>query len=153
MNRGDHYGGMRKFMEESVHYRMQRNGVFNPPGCWALKKCRVENPAHPGCSPAARLWPADFDVFGTYLYGTASPYDGNYVQHRSQRGDAPQWGLGNHLVPIATGISVDGQANSPSAVTTSASSLDGALGRPRKAKLRVQPASRARSRRRYVSRE
>ena len=38
-------------------------------------------------------------VFGTYLYGVASPQDGTYMTHRSQRGNAPQWGLGNHLNP------------------------------------------------------
>ena len=61
-NRKDHNGGRRKFMEESVHYRMQRNGEFRPPGCWALKMCRVQNPAHPECTAAARQWPHDFEV-------------------------------------------------------------------------------------------
>ena len=61
-NQGDHHGGVRKFMEESVHYRMQRNGEFRPPGCWALKMCRVQNPAHPECTAAARQWPHDFEV-------------------------------------------------------------------------------------------
>ena len=38
LNLADHAGGRRKFMEESLHYRMQRN--FRPGGCWALKQAR-----------------------------------------------------------------------------------------------------------------
>jgi len=99
-NMEDHHGGVRKFMEESVHYRMQRNGAFAPiPGCWALKICRVERTAHPECTAAARQWPRDFSTFGTYLYGVASAQDGSYMTHRSQRGNTPQWGLGDHLQP------------------------------------------------------
>ena len=33
----------------------------------ALTRCRVQNPAHPECTAAARQWPQDFEVFGTYL--------------------------------------------------------------------------------------
>ena len=32
-----------------------------------LTRCRVQNPAHPECTAAARQWPQDFEVFGTYL--------------------------------------------------------------------------------------
>lgn len=35
-NFGDHGGGKRKFMEESLHYPMQRN--FRPGGCWEAKQ-------------------------------------------------------------------------------------------------------------------
>ena len=38
-------------------------------------------------------WPADFDQYGTYLYGECSPADGRYTMHRSLRGNMPQWGL------------------------------------------------------------
>ena len=84
-NAGDHFGGARKFMEESVHYPMQRNGM--PGGCWETRKryAAGEREAIP--------WPRDFDAYGTYLYGVCSPSDGKYTQHRSLRGSAPQWGL------------------------------------------------------------
>lgn len=85
LNARDHGHGRRKFMEESLHYRMQRNG--SPGGCWELKRNATQ--------PLAELnWPNDFDDYGTYLYGHASPRDGNYMRHRSLRGDQPQWGLG-----------------------------------------------------------
>ena len=87
-NLRDHNHGRRKFMEESVHYPMQRNGIKG--GCWETKQ-HVKR----GVRPIP--WPADFDAYGTYLYGVASPYDGNYVVHRSLRGNAPQWGLGEHV--------------------------------------------------------
>ena len=82
-NRGDHGGGRRKFMEESLHYPMQRN--FLPGGCWETKQ-QVKK----GLPPT---WPADFDLYGTYLYGHALPTDGSYTLHRSLRGNMPQWGL------------------------------------------------------------
>mmetsp|Transcript_21951 Transcript_21951/g.64776 ORF Transcript_21951/g.64776 Transcript_21951/m.64776 type:complete len:184 (-) Transcript_21951:87-638(-) len=91
INEADSFGGKRKFMEESMHYRMQRN--FMPGGCWELKRN-----ASLGGRPTE--WPDDFDKYGTYLYGVASPSDGNYMAHRTLRGRAePQWGLGNHLAP------------------------------------------------------
>lgn len=83
-NRQDHNGGRRKFMEESLHYPLQRNGMRG--GCWETKqqvRRGVQSPA----------WPADFDEFGTYLYGAATPSDGSYTHHHSLRGSAPQWGL------------------------------------------------------------
>jgi hypothetical protein len=83
-NRGDHNGGRRKFMEESLHYPMQRN--FLPGGCWELKQKYQQ-----GVRPL--VWPADFDSYGTYLYGHASRTDGSYTVHRSLRGKMPQWGL------------------------------------------------------------
>ena len=79
----DHDRGRRKFMEESIHYPMQRNGMRG--GCWQTKQ-QVKRG-----EPAS--WPEDFDHYGTYLYGVASPRDGFYTMHRSLRGDAPQWGL------------------------------------------------------------
>jgi hypothetical protein len=85
INAQDQGQGHRKFMEESLHYRMQRNGA--PGGCWELKR----NATRPG---AELRWPIDFDDYGTYLYGHASPADGNYMSHKSLRGDQPQWGLG-----------------------------------------------------------
>jgi len=84
LNRMDHRGGGRKFMEESVHYRMQRN--FKPGGCWELKQAAAK-----GVKPL--VWPADFSTYGTFLYGLASATDGTYTVHRSLRGNAPQWGL------------------------------------------------------------
>ena len=86
-NLHDHNQGRRKFMEESIHYPMQRNGM--PGGCWETKQ-HVKRGVRP------IRWPADFDSYGTYLYGFASPHDGNYVVHRSLRGEEPQWGLGEH---------------------------------------------------------
>jgi hypothetical protein len=83
-NRGDHNGGRRKFMEESLHYPMQRN--FLKGGCWELKQKTKQ-----GVRPL--VWPSDFDDYGTYLYGTTAPGDGSYTRHRSLRGNAPQWGL------------------------------------------------------------
>ena len=101
LNHGDHNGGRRKFMEESLHYRMQRN--FKPGGCWALKQAvHARSKTHPGpltirphadASPGELAWPEDFDQFGTYLYGVCSPTDGTYTLHRSLRGNQPQWGL------------------------------------------------------------
>ena len=85
-NVADHNGGRRKFMEESMHYRMQRN--FRPGGCWDTKQQARRGVRQPA-------WPRDFDDYGTYLYGVASPRDGSYVTHRSLRGSEPQWGL-NH---------------------------------------------------------
>ena len=86
MNLADHNNGRRKFMEESLHYRMQQN--FKPGGCWELKQrmAKGERPL---------VWPANFDRYGTYLYGYASPTDGSYTIHRSLRGNVPQWGF-NH---------------------------------------------------------
>lgn len=76
-------------MEESIHYRMQRNGA--PGGCWELKRnASLGRPTH---------WPDDFDEYGTYLYGRASRDDGSYMAHRTLRGKGPQWGLGDHLRP------------------------------------------------------
>ena len=80
----DHRHGARKFKEESIHYPMQRN--FEAGGCWATKQ-----QAKRGDRPL--VWPANFDDFGTYLYGVASARDGFYTVHRSLRGHAPQWGL------------------------------------------------------------
>ena len=59
-----------------------------PGGCWETKQ-QVKK----GLSPVA--WPKDFDNYGTYLYGYASPHDGNYMVHRSLRGKEPQWGMGH----------------------------------------------------------
>ena len=83
MNRADHNGGRRKFMEESVHYRMQRNG--NIGGCWELKRMVARG--------LKRVWPADFAKYGTFLCGFDSPLDGSYTVHRSLRGNVPQWGF------------------------------------------------------------
>ncbi len=84
-NRQDHCGGARKFMEESVHYGMQRVG--SPSGCWALKQKLAK-----GEALASLAWPADFDAYGTYLYGYASAIDGSYTKHVSLRGSGGQWG-------------------------------------------------------------
>ena len=82
-NLGDHGGGKRKFMEESIHYPMQRN--FQPGGCWEAKQQAKQG--------ATVRWPDDFDNYGTYLYGYALPTDGSYTRHRSLRGNVPQWGF------------------------------------------------------------
>ena len=82
-NLGDHNGGRRKFMEESLHYPMQRN--FKPGGCWATKQLLLQG--------LPLVWPVDFDEYGTYLYGHALATDGSYTRHRSLRGNMPQWGL------------------------------------------------------------
>jgi len=82
-NLGDHEHGKRKFMEESNHYKMMQN--FEPGGCWALKQAVSRGEPNPP-------WPAFFDRYGTYLYGFAGDR-GSYMEHRSQRGDEPQWGL------------------------------------------------------------
>ena len=55
----------------------------------------VPSPHAPHLHPDAH----PHQVFGTYLYGVASAQDGSYMTHRSQRGNTPQWGLGNHLEP------------------------------------------------------
>ena len=89
-NLRDHNGGRRKFMEESVHYPMQRNGLAG--GCWETKK-KVRQ----GMLPVA--WPSDFDMYGTYLYGVASRGDGFYTIHRSLRGDTPQVKEAQHELP------------------------------------------------------
>lgn len=106
LNARDYNEGRRKFMEESIHYRMQRNGA--PGGCWELKR----NATIPG---AELHWPKDFDKYGTYLYGVASSNDGNYMSHRSLRGSQPQWGIGrgpNHNEPtIADGVVKQRRAN------------------------------------------
>ena len=83
-NFGDHNHGRRKFMEESLHYPMQRN--FLTGGCWELKQ-----QIKAGVKDAK--WPADFDDYGTYLYGLATRTDGSYTVHRSLRGHVPQWGF------------------------------------------------------------
>jgi len=84
-NLGDHNGGRRKFMEESVHYPMQRNGMAG--GCWETRK-RVASG-----QTAPIPWPAFFDDFGTYLYGVCTPTDGFYTLHHSLRGNVGQWGI------------------------------------------------------------
>ena len=84
LNAHDHNGGARKFMEESIHYNMQRNG--HPGGCWALKQAIARGEARP-------RWPADFADYGTFLYGYALPSDGSYTVHRSLRGKQGQWGI------------------------------------------------------------
>ena len=92
-NRGDHDHGKHKFMEESNHYKMMRN--FAPGGCWALKQAVAKGEKDPP-------WPDDFDRFGTYLYGWAGER-GTYMEHRSLRGDQPQWGLDGPSRPFARG--------------------------------------------------
>lgn len=94
-NLADVGSGARKFMEESLHYRMQRNG--SPGGCWELKKkaARGERPLR---------WPTDFDQYGTYLYGVASERDGSYMLHRSLRGNVPQWGLHDAMYPSKSSV-------------------------------------------------
>lgn len=99
-NEHDHFGGKRKFMEESIHYPMQRNGM--PGGCWETKQQLKK-----GIRPV--VWPKNFDMYGTYLYGFASATDGNYMVHRSLRGKEPQWGHGHELFvgghkPLATRV-------------------------------------------------
>ena len=81
-NRADHFNGARKFMEESLHYRMLRQG--RPGGCWALQQAVARGETH-------LPWPRDFDDYGTYLYGYASARDGSYVEHRSLRGAQERW--------------------------------------------------------------
>lgn len=83
LNLRDHLGGRRKFMEESVHYKMQAQ--WTDDGCWALKTALQHG--------AKGKWPPDFDKYGTYLYGYAGEIDGSYTVHRSLRGSGPQWGL------------------------------------------------------------
>lgn len=83
INRRDHNQGRRKFMEESIHYSMQKNGGEG--GCWDMKR-KIQR----GESPP---WPSDFPKYGTFLYGFHSPHDGSYTLHNSLRGNMPQWGL------------------------------------------------------------
>uniref|UniRef100_A0A7S4C7J5 Uncharacterized protein n=1 Tax=Chrysotila carterae TaxID=13221 RepID=A0A7S4C7J5_CHRCT len=80
----DHDGGKRKYVEESVHYRMLRHG--NPGGCWEFKNEIAKG-------NVAAKWPEAFDDYGTYLYGFASAQDGHYTVHRSLRGNAPRWSV------------------------------------------------------------
>lgn len=106
-NLGDHRGGRRKFMEESLHYPMQRNGM--PGGCWEAKqRVKAAALAAGGGSSAGRViwWPKDFDDFGTYLYGMCLPTDGFYSKHNSLRGGGGQWGLDHH--PLGHHPKLDG---------------------------------------------
>ena len=84
LNLKDHCQGRRKFMEESVHYRMQRLGRDG--GCWALKKSVAD-----GATRSSLKWPDDFNDYGTYLYGYAD-VDGSYTRHKTLRGNVSQWG-------------------------------------------------------------
>ena len=86
-NKNDHKGGRRKFMEESVHYPMQRNGMkgewergVSRMGCFETRK-RVE-----AGETDPIPWPSDFDDYGTYLYGYCTRGDGFYTRHRSPVG-------------------------------------------------------------------
>ena len=103
-NKNDHKGGRRKFMEESVHYPMQRNGMkgewergVSRMGCFETRK-RVE-----AGETDPIPWPSDFDDYGTYLYGYCTRGDGFYTRHRSLRGHGPQWGLEHHPLGDARG--------------------------------------------------
>ena len=58
-------------------------------GCWATHQAVQK---HQTPLP----WPANFDQFGTYLYGYASPNDGDYTVHHTLRGGEGQWGIEKH---------------------------------------------------------
>lgn len=127
-NRADHNQGRRKFMEESVHYPMQRNGMKG--GCWELKQMVKHG--------RTRVWPADFADYGTFLYGVDSPHDGSYTQHRSLRGNVPQWGLNapGHKHFRRKLIGSPNAERAPPLTQATATRFDGG-GRERNGKLRL----------------